>query len=81
MRFFTEFTLSQKTRPFPFGSLRVRVTYGEGFRQTWHFPHCDTVSYGERAGVMGAFVLVLKTTVEEIWFQKIFLFTINFPLF
>jgi len=26
MRSFTEFTLSQKARPFPFASLRVRVT-------------------------------------------------------
>ena len=32
MRSFTEFTLSQKARPFPFASLRV--TDGEGFRMT-----------------------------------------------
>jgi hypothetical protein len=41
MRSFTEFTLSQKARPFPFASLRVRVTHGEGFRMTksvfWSF--------------------------------------------
>jgi hypothetical protein len=37
MRFFTEFTLSQKARPFA----SLRVTHGEGFRMTksvfWNF--------------------------------------------
>jgi len=47
VRFFTEFTLSQKARPFPFASLRVRVTHGEGFKMTnMAFLHCDTAPGG-----------------------------------
>jgi len=47
MRFFTEFTLSQKARPFA----SLRVTHGEVFRMTnMVFPHCDTAPGGLRPG-------------------------------